>query len=88
MVLLDPPRAEELPTALATLREVLVEDGSLLISFFSGPRLEAFHHPAITAYRWPMNDMIGAIEQAGFAVTDQQWDPSGPHANITASARA
>ncbi|HPF25536.1 MAG: class I SAM-dependent methyltransferase [Steroidobacteraceae bacterium] len=80
--------AEELPTALATLREVLVEDGSLLISFFSGPRLEAFHHPAITAYRWPMNDMIRAIEQAGFAVTDQQWDPSGPHANITASARA
>ncbi len=80
--------ADELPTALATLREILVEGGSLLVSFFSGPRLEAFHHPATTAYRWPMKDMTRAIEQAGFEVTDQQWDPNGLHANITALARA
>ena len=79
---------DELAAALATLREVLAEDGSLLVSFFSGPRLEAFDHPATTAYRWPMKDMIRAIEQAGFEVTDQQWDPRSPHANITALARA
>src|SRR5574337_64671 len=78
--------ADELPMALITLREVLVEDGSLLVSFFSGSRLEAFQHPAITAYRWPMKDMTRAIEQAGFEVTDQQWDPRGLHANITALA--
>lgn len=79
---------DELAAALATLREVLAEDGSLLVSFFSGPRLEAFDHPATTAYRWPMKEMIRAIEQAGFEVTDQQWDPRSPHANITALARA
>lgn len=78
---------DELPTALSTLREVLTEDGSLLLSFFSGPRLEAFHHPVTTAYRWPMEDMTHAIERAGFKVTDQQWDPRGPHANTTALAR-
>ncbi|MDN5789737.1 MAG: class I SAM-dependent methyltransferase [Micrococcales bacterium] len=78
---------DELPAVLSTLREVLEEDGSLLVSFFSGIRLEAFRHPATTAYRWPMKDMTRAIELAGFEVTDQQWDPRGPHANITALAR-
>lgn len=80
--------SDQLPAALAILREILVEDGSLLVSFFSGPRLEAFDHPATTAYLWPMKDMIRAIEQAGFEVIDQQWDPRSPHANITALARA
>lgn len=79
---------DELPIALCTLREVLEDGGSLLLSFFSGPRLESFPHPATTAYRWPMTDMARAVEQAGFEVTDQQWDPGAPHANITASATA
>ncbi|MCK9514864.1 MAG: class I SAM-dependent methyltransferase [Ottowia sp.] len=78
---------DQLPTALSTLREVLNEDGSLLVSFFSGLRLETFPHPATTAYRWPMKDMTRAIEQAGFEVIDQQWDPRGLHANITAVAK-
>lgn len=77
----------ELPTVLSTLREVLENDGSLLVSFFSGTRLEAFRHPVATSYRWPMKDMTRALEQAGFEVTDQQWDPRGPHANITALVR-
>lgn len=79
--------ADELPMALATLRGVLVEGGSLLVSFFSGSRLEAFQHPATTAYRWPMKDMIQAIEQAGFEVIDQQRDAQSLHANIAALAR-
>lgn len=79
---------DALPMALSTLRQVLEEDGSLLVSFFAGPRLEAFDHPATTAYRWPMHEMTRAIEQAGFEVIDQQWDPRGPHAHITALARA
>lgn len=80
--------ADELPPALATLREVLADGGSLLVSFFSGPRFEAFPHPATTAYRWPMKDMEQALEQAGFEVTERHWDPVAPHANITALARA
>lgn len=79
---------DELPTALSTRREVLDEDGSFLVSFFSGRRLEAFRHPVTTAYRWPMKDMTRAIEQAGFEVIDQQWDPREPRAYITALARA
>ncbi|HMM82653.1 MAG TPA: class I SAM-dependent methyltransferase [Terrimesophilobacter sp.] len=79
---------DELPTALAALREALEDNGSLLVSFFSGPRLEAFHHPATTAYRWPMEDMTHAIERAGFEVTNQQWDPRSLHASITALARS
>ena len=79
---------DELPTALSTLRQALEEDGSLLVSFFSGPRPEAFQHPATTAYRWPMRDMAQEIEKAGFEVTEQQKHPSSLHANITARVRA
>lgn len=79
---------DELPIALSTLREVLEENGSLLISFFSGPRLEAFRHPVTTAYWWPMQEMTRAIEQAGFKVTDQRWGTEGLTATITALARA
>ena len=73
-----------LPGALATVREILEDDGSLLLSFFSGPRLESFPHPATTAYRWPMADMTRELEQAGFEVIGQQWDPRSLHANVTA----
>ncbi len=82
------PGPDELPTALSTLAKILEADGSILVSFFSGTRLETFRHPVTTAYRWPMKDMTRAIEQAGFEVTDQQWDPRGLHANITARKRA
>lgn len=81
-------RPDELATALSTLRGVLQDGGSLLVSFFSGPRLEAFQHPATTAYRWPMTSMARALEEAGFEVTDQQWHPRHhPQAIITARPR-
>lgn len=78
---------EELPMALSTLRGVLQEDGSMLVSFFAGPRIETFSHPATTAYRWPMQEMIRTIEEAGFEVTDQHEGGPGPHANLTARTR-
>lgn len=71
---------EELPSALATLRSVLDSDGTMLMSFFSGPRLEPFDHPVITAYRWPLPDMTRALNQAGFEVISQRWDERAPHA--------
>lgn len=77
---------EQLPIALSTLRSVLEDDGSLLVSFFSGPRVEAFQHPATTAYRWPITAMTRALEGAGFEVTDQQWQPQRSHATVTARA--
>lgn len=79
---------DQLPGALSILRGVLEEGGSLLISFFSGPRLEAFAHPATTAYRWPMNEMARVLEQAGFEIINQQSSSRGSHANITAVLRS
>lgn len=78
---------DQLPAALSTLRSVLEDNGSLLLSFFSGPRFEAFQHPATTAYRWPITAMARALESAGYEVTNQQQHPRHPHATITATTR-
>lgn len=77
-----------LPGALAVLRGVVEEGGSILISFFSGPRLEAFDHPVATAYLWPMESFGRVLEQAGFQVLDGYWDPRAPYAYVTARAVA
>ncbi|MBL5975283.1 MAG: class I SAM-dependent methyltransferase [Candidatus Leucobacter sulfamidivorax] len=78
--------AEELPHALAVLRARLHDGGSLLMSFFAGPRLEAFDHPIAAAYRWPMNKTAEALTQAGFELIVQHSNPRSPHAYITACA--
>ena len=54
------------------------------MSFFAGPRLEAFDHPIVAAYRWPMDKMTEALTQAGFDVIAQHSNPRSPHAYITA----
>lgn len=77
---------DDLPAALSTLRRALDDEGSLLVSFFAGDRLEAFSHPVATAYRWPMRSMTLALERAGFTVAEQHCDPPGLHAYITAKA--
>lgn len=77
---------EELPQTVAILRSALADGGSLLMSFFSGPRLEAFDHPVTTAYRWPMADVARILAGAGFEVTTQHWDPPAPHAYVVARA--
>lgn len=66
--------------ALSTLRQVL--DGSLLLSYFTGPRPEATSHPVATAHRWPTAVMSQMLAEAGF-VTRNQHD-QGVHAVITA----
>lgn len=76
----------ELRQALAILRAVLQDGGSLLMSFFSGPRRESFDHPITTAYRWPMAELICTVTNAGFDVTEQHWNPRTPHAYISARA--
>ncbi len=74
----------ELPAALATLHRALEADGQLLLSFFSGPVYGPIAHPAATAYRWPMADMVTVLEQAGFQVTGQRTIPGAPHAVVSA----
>lgn len=75
---------DELAEALATLRAVLDDSGSLLLSFFSGARLEQFDHPITTAYRWPPEDMWQALDTAGFAVMALHSDPGTSHAQVIA----
>lgn len=79
---------DDLPAALSILRAALDDDGSLLVSFFTGPRFEAIQHPATTAYRWPADEMTSALEGAGFEVVAGQVHPQGLHAHIRARARA
>lgn len=75
---------DELPDALETLRGALEPDGTMLLSFFSGPHLEPFNHPVAPAFRWPMTDMVQALSNAGFEATAQYWDPRAPHAYVVA----
>lgn len=77
---------DHLPQALAQLRSALEDDGSLLMSFFSGPSQLAFPHPAATAFRWPMDDMIAMLEVAGFTVVTHHWAAPAPHAHLVAIA--
>ena len=79
---------EQMPGALTTLRRALTDDGSLLISFFTGPRLEEFDHPVTLAYRWPARAMADELRQAGFTVTGHTVHPGGMHASITARTAA
>lgn len=75
----------EMPAALTTLRRALTADGSMLVSFFTGPRLEAFDHPAAPAYRWPASTLADALIAAGFVVTGQRTHPGGQHASVSAT---
>lgn len=74
----------ELSHALRTLRSVLASDGTMLISFFSGPEEETFAHPVATAYRWPMSAMKDTLSEAGFEIIAQHWDLRAPHAYVIA----
>ncbi len=77
---------DDLPDALATLRSALEDGGTMLMSFFSGPRLESFDHPVATAFRWPLPDMTRALNHAGFEVIGERWDGRSPHAIMLARA--
>ncbi|MCT1710626.1 class I SAM-dependent DNA methyltransferase [Dietzia cinnamea] len=79
---------QELPVALATLHRVLEAGGQLLLSFFTGPCHGPFAHPAATAYLWPMDCMVTALERAGFRVTGRRTQPGAPHAVVTARSAA
>ena len=61
--------------------------GYLVTGFFEGPRLEAFDHQIVTAYRWPVHELSGALEESGFTVhgANTRTDPGKrPHGAILA----
>lgn len=73
---------DQLQAALTTLRKALADDGTLLLSFFTGPTLESFQHPVATGYRWPVQDMTRALEKVGFDVLEQHRNSHTPHAYV------
>lgn len=77
---------DELPEALMILRSGLSAGGSLLMSFFAGPRIAAFQHPVATAYRWPTATMLQLVTAAGFAVQTHRTAQTNVHAYISAVA--
>ena len=80
-----PPK--DLGPVLGEFARCLAPGGSLLLGFFDGPRVEAFEHAVITAYRWPVDALASELASAGFEVaqTHTRADPGErPHAAILA----
>lgn len=65
-VIHTPP--QDLPPYFAEFGRVLAPGGYLLLAFFEseGEPVTAFDHKVTTAYRWPINDLAGLAEEAGF----------------------
>ena len=81
---LDPGRV---PVVLEEFVRSLEPDGSLLLGFFEGARLEQFPHTVTSTYFWPIEKMTRLLENAGFVVTEihTRVDPNRrPHAAIIA----
>ncbi|WP_346922622.1 class I SAM-dependent methyltransferase [Glutamicibacter creatinolyticus] len=78
---------DTVPAILREFARVLRPQGTLMLGFFDGDRIEAFPHQVVRAYRWPADSMIDVLADAGFSVIDlsTRTDPGvRPHAAITA----
>lgn len=65
-------------------------DGELLLGFFVGPRVERFDHGIVAAYTWPVENMIGELDAAGFDVVETHTRTGSgyrPHSAIVARRR-
>lgn len=79
---------ERIHHAFAELARAIRPGGGLLVGFFEGPAVEPFHHAVTTGYFWPVEELGGTIEEAGFTVvsSETRTDPGvRPHGAITAT---
>lgn len=69
----------EVPDVLASFGRALIPGGSLLLGFFSGPRLRLFDHRVVTAWAWPIAQLSAVVESLGLDVvwTDERPAPNG-----------
>ena len=74
----------ELPAIFTEFNRALRPGGSVLISYFDGPRLESFNHPITTAWTWPLPDMTAVLNTAGFQVVEANRQPNPGHWSHTA----
>jgi SAM-dependent methyltransferase len=56
----------QLNDALAELRRMMAPRAVLVVGFFEGPRCEPFEHKVITAYRWPVDEIVRRLAASGF----------------------
>ena len=75
---------EDLPAILTEFNRALSPGGSVLLSYFDGPRLEPFDHPITTAWTWPLPDMTAVLNTAGFQVVEANRQPNPGHWSHTA----
>ncbi|WP_260840345.1 class I SAM-dependent methyltransferase [Micrococcus luteus] len=61
----------EVPLLLDHVHKALRPDGSLLLGFFAGDRVEPFDHAVTTAWYWPLDDLTSLLTAAGFTVTER-----------------
>jgi SAM-dependent methyltransferase len=62
----------EVPEVLASFARALAPGGSVLLGFFSGPRLHPFDHRVVTAWAWPTEELAAAVESVGLEVVRTQ----------------
>ena len=67
LIHLEPHRV---PVVLAEFARCLGPDGSLLVGFVTGERVESFPHQVTTAYFWPVDELARRVESAGFVIQE------------------
>jgi len=80
----------ELDGALVGIRRLLAPGGVLVMGFFEGSVCEPFEHRVTTAYRWPVEEMVGRLASAGFEEVERLQRPQEgdrrPHAVLALRA--
>jgi trans-aconitate methyltransferase len=63
---------DDLDTALAKVRGMLVPGGVVVAGFFTGPVHETFAHRVVTAHRYPVDELVDRFTTAGLAVVARE----------------
>jgi SAM-dependent methyltransferase len=74
----------EVPGVLRAFARGLHPCGGLLLGFFAGDALQPFPHRVVTAWAWPVADLVRAVEDAGFDVMHTESLPA-PNDRINAA---
>jgi SAM-dependent methyltransferase len=81
---------QRLDGVLARFRRAMAPDGRLVLGVFDGDEVAAFDHKVVTAYRWPVDELVERLMRAGFTEVERLQRPSEgghrPHAAVAAIA--